>query len=218
MKPFLCLVTYATFPLESQKLCYFLNQRPNNYTVTTSDDECARKKKKKHGRINHEDMLVISYSGDVLWEEGDVSVKLQKCVPPLTNEHWHWRNPADISMGRVGSRKWAVAPIFLWWLILSFSPILWASLSFLYATCLSPLLSPSPFFPQRDEQMSPYTRLVLSLPFSLPWPLPVLVRRHHLNPFMFLSFPTWILGKTSSWNIWGWYSLHLSHFAKAVSI
>lgn len=54
--------------------------------------------KKKHGRINHEDMLVISYSGDVLWEEGDVSIKLQKSVPPLTNEHWHWRSPADISM------------------------------------------------------------------------------------------------------------------------
>ena len=53
-------------------------------------------KKKKHGRINHEDMLVINYSGDVLWEKGDVSVKLQKCVPPLANEHW--RKPADISM------------------------------------------------------------------------------------------------------------------------
>ena len=35
-------------------------------------------KKKKHGRINQEDVFVTNYSGDALWDKGDVSAKL--CV------------------------------------------------------------------------------------------------------------------------------------------
>ena len=106
-------------------------------------------KKKKHGRINQEDVFVINYSGDALREK-DVSTKLCVSHHLLTGKLGHWRALLTSRWYRVGSRKQVVAQILLWWLILSVSPVLWALLSFLASACLSPLLFPSPFLPQRD--------------------------------------------------------------------
>ena len=55
-------------------------------------------KKKKHGRINQEDVFVTNYSGDALGEKGDVLTKLGVSYHLLTGKPGHWRRPVDITM------------------------------------------------------------------------------------------------------------------------
>ena len=109
--------------------------------------------KKKHGRINQEDVFVTNYSGDALWEKGDVLTKLGVSYHLLTGKPGHWRRPVDITMVQGWQQKASSCPD---------SPLM--AHSFCLSNALGPSLLPrlhlpvrlalsQPFLPQRDWQM-----------------------------------------------------------------
>lgn len=137
-----------------------LNQKSTNYRGTASKDECARRKKSNtRGSTTRMCVLVTNYSGDVWWKEGDVSAT---CTPPLAPRPAPvLAEPEHISVAQGWWQEVSGCPDFpLDGLSLPFSPTLWSSLSFLFSTCLPPLFFPSPFLPQRDEQMFTYAHLL----------------------------------------------------------
>lgn len=162
--------------------------------------------------INHKDVFIPNFSGEDLWEEGNVSIKLQKCHPTtwslvlaLGKPCWH---QCDVG---AGGRKGAIDQIFLWWpysffLSNSLGPSL---LPLLYLPVCPLLFLPSSSrVPSFLKGMSRYSMQTISFPFIVIV-FPLALDSVALNSFMFLSLPTWILGKTNFWKIWGLHYLHL---------
>lgn len=156
--------------------------------------------KKKHGRINQEDVCYKLLGWCLMGERWCVNKAV--CVLPLT--HWQARALEETCWHHDGAGLAAESKLLprfsfggAFFLSLQcFGPFSPSSPPLACPTCSFPV----PSFLKGTSRCTHASPIFLS-PFSLPWPLPVLVQRHHLIPFMFLSFPTWILTESSSWYI-----------------
>ena len=81
-------------------------------------------------------MCVTNYSGDALWEKGDVLTKLCVSYHLLTGKLGHWRRPADITMVQGWQQKASCCPD---------SPLV--AHSFCLSSALGPSLLPRPLLP-----------------------------------------------------------------------
>lgn len=175
--------------LNSQKLWwYFLNQKPNhNYTGTTFNTECTRRKKEPVEKRNTGGSIRGYFRYKLLWWS---LIGGRWCVSKT--EKWHpttWPRTSTSTgrallkwcgVGAGGSRE-QLSRFSFSDLIISFSSILCVLLFPLLHLSVSSLLfysffCPSLLLPQRGEQMFyVYTSLFLLLSFSLHWFLSMLV-------------------------------------------